>query len=89
MTDNFSKFYSNLDDPAEHAYAATANNTGDQPYVSRAVYVGATGNLNVALASDTANTIVSFVAVPAGTTLPIRVRRLYSTTTANSVVMLY
>ena len=55
---------------------------------SRAIYVGGAGNLAVILDRDTS--AITFVAVPAGSMLPIRVRRVMSTnTTATSILALY
>ena len=64
----------------------------------RAVYAGATGNLHVQFIAATPGLTNSgsgtsanalFVAVPAGTTIPIRVNIIYSDTTANNLVLLF
>jgi hypothetical protein len=54
---------------------------------TRAVYVGQAGNLNVTMLGGTT---VLFTGVPAGTTLPIQVTHiLSSTTTADKIVALF
>ena len=53
----------------------------------RALYVGTGGNLSLDVGNSTA---VVFVGVTAGTVLPIRVKRVRSTsTTASNIVALY
>lgn len=55
--------------------------------VSRGLYIGGAGNL-VAVAAD--DTTATFTAVPAGTVLPIKVKRVNSTsTTATAIVALF
>lgn len=54
---------------------------------TRAVYVGGAGNLKILLVNDTDP--VTLVGVVAGSVLPIRVKRVYSTdTTATNIVAL-
>ena len=89
MVDNFSNFYTNLPDPAEHAYAISANNTANVAYTTRSIYVGSGGQVDVALAGDSANTVVSFTAVPTGSVLALRVRKVFESTTANNIIGLY
>jgi hypothetical protein len=73
--------------PANDALAVTPSDTAPVTYVSRALYVGGAGNLSVTMQGG-GN--VTFVAVPAGTVLPIRVTHVRSTsTTATSIVNLY
>ena len=73
--------------PANDATAVTASDTVPLVYVSRALYVGGAGNLSVTMQGG-GN--VTFVAVPAGTVLPIRVTHVRSTsTTATSIINLY
>lgn len=60
--------------------------TAEQQRAMSALYVGTVGNV-VAVMPD--NTTVTFTGVPAGTVLPIRVRRIHSTlTTAGEFVAL-
>ncbi|MFQ5786316.1 MAG: hypothetical protein ACE5H8_16040 [Alphaproteobacteria bacterium] len=68
---------------------AVANTPADSDLstLADAVYVGGAGNLSVILADD--STAVTFVGVPAGTLLRLRVKQIRSTsTTATSIVEL-
>jgi hypothetical protein len=88
MSDLYKKFPSAIDSPAEHAFAVTPTNTTELNIATRSLYVGGSGNLNVILVGDTANTL--FVGVGAGTILPIRVKVVHATnTTATNIVGLY
>lgn len=80
-----------LDAPASGAVAVSPSDSTDLTTNSRALYVGGAGNLVVVMASESnAATIVTFPSVPAGTVLPIRVRRVMSTnTTASNIVAMY
>jgi len=65
----------------------TPNDSTDLTYVSRAVYVGTGGNMKVTM-QDSGT--VLFTGVPTGTTLPIRVSRIWSTsTTASTIINLF
>ena len=67
--------------------AVTPSDSTDLDTLTRAVYVGGAGNL-VAVRHD--GTAVTFTGVPAGTVLPIAVRRINSTsTTATAIVALH
>lgn len=68
-----------IQDPASRAFAITKSDTVDCSEVTRAVYVGGAGDLTVVMAGGGA--AVTFVGVPAGTLLPIRISRLKSTGT--------
>lgn len=72
--------------PATGALTVTPNDTTKLATVARALWVGAGGNVAVLMEDDTTAT---FVGVPTGTVLPIRVQRVNSTnTTASSIVAL-
>ena len=74
--------------PALSAQAVIASDTVDLPAITTGLYVGETGNVAVILAGG--DTSVIFVAVPAGTILPIQCKRVKSTgTTATSIVALF
>jgi len=76
-----------LDWPATRAIAVTPNDGTDLTFVTRSLYVGGAGNVSVDLA-DSGSSIV-FIGVPAGTFLPVRVKRVRATsTTATSIVAL-
>lgn len=73
--------------PAASAAAVTPHDTNDLASETRMLYVGGAGAVKVDLVDTDA---VTFAAVPAGTVLPIRVTRVYSTgTTATSIVALW
>ena len=63
------------------------SNTALLTQVSRAIYVGAAGDISAELASGTQ---VTFTAVPAGMILPLRLRKIRATgTTAQNIVALW
>lgn len=67
------------------AFAITPNDGADLATNTRGIYVGGTGNLAVILEDDTS--VVTFMAVPVGSLLPIRVKRVNSTgTTATNLI---
>lgn len=69
------------------AAAVTPSDSTNLSYDTRAIYVGTGGNV-VAVFTD--NTAITFSNVPAGTILPIVVKRVNSTnTTASNIVALY
>lgn len=76
-----------LESPATNAVVVTPDNSNDLAYTTRAIYVGGAGNINVDMVSGQT---CLFSGVPAGTVLPIRVKRVRSTsTTATLIVALY
>ena len=83
-TDNFSRQQTLTSDPATNAVLITPNDSTDLVTVTRAVYVGTAGNMKVTM-QDSGT--VLFTGVPAGTTLPIRVSRIWSTTTTASTII--
>ncbi len=73
---------------AVKAFVISPNDNNELNRLTRAIYVGATGNISMILKGDGA--AVTFVGVPAGTILPLRVRVVKSTgTTATNLVGLY
>jgi hypothetical protein len=73
MSDRFKRIPSSIDSPATNGFNVVTSNTFlfDQP--TRAVYVGSAGNLTVEMYDKNGNTnVLTFMNVPAGTTLPIR-----------------
>ena len=73
--------------PAEYAAAVTPDNSNDLAQVARALYVGTAGDLNVDLVDG--STVV-FPSVLGGAILPVRVKRVRSSsTTASNIVALY
>jgi len=78
---------SGLIDPSDYAVAVTPSDSADLAKVSRGLYVGASGDVKVDLASGET---VTFVALAAGIVHPLQVRRVYSTdTTATDIVAVY
>lgn len=84
MTDIFATVGSGLDSPASKAFAITPNTDNDLAIFTRGIYVGGAGNVIAILVDDTA--AVTFTAVPAGSILPIRARRVLATSTATTMV---
>lgn len=86
-TDAFSRQRSLTNDPFTNAVAVTPSDSADLTYVTRGLYVGATGTVKVIM-QDSGT--VTFAGVPAGTLLPIRATRVYSTgTTASTILALW
>lgn len=85
--DTFSRFQASVVSPVTNAAAITPHNTNELDYVTRAVYVGATGDLKVAMQDGGE---VTFVDVPTGAVLPIRVKKVFATgTDATSLIALW
>lgn len=73
--------------PADDAVAVVPSDTQDLVHVSRALYVGGSGNVAVTMRNGQQ---VTFAGVAAGSLLPIRVRRVRATgTTATSILSLF
>lgn len=71
----------------EYAAAITPSDTVSLTGVTRAVYVGGTGNITAVMSNGD---VVLFTAVPVGTVLPIRCTRINTTaTTATALVAMY
>ncbi len=89
MADTFSEFEISLNSPVyEHAIAVTPHDSTDFAVATRALYIGGVGNVSVETVGG--ESAVIFVAVPAGTTIPIRVTRVNNTGTgATSIVGFY
>jgi len=66
-------------DPANGAFAITPDNSNDLDFFTRGIYVGSGGEIRVAPFRGDAP--VTFVGVPSGTVLPVRVTRVYATGT--------
>ena len=85
--DNFSSFPTTPISPARSASTVTPSDGTDLPHVSRAIYVGQTGDVSVVMADGDQ---VIFEAVPAGAMLPIRVSGINATgTTAAGILSLW
>lgn len=73
--------------PADDWAAVTPHDSTNLTYRAKSIYVGGAGNV-AAVAQD--GSVATFVAVPAGTVLPIRPIRInFTNTTATSILALY
>lgn len=85
MADFFATHSSALDSPATRAFAVVPDDNNDLAVSTRALYTGRGGTVVVILLDDA--TEVSFTSLPAGSILPLRVRRIKATgTTATDLV---
>lgn len=73
-----------LDAPSMDAFAITPTDSTDLSRITRAIYVGGGGDLNVTLRSG--NT-VKFTAVPQGTVLPVRAKQVQATGTTATLLI--
>lgn len=84
MQDRFANLAPSLTSPVIGGFAIAPHDSTPLPEITRAVYVGVTGDLALVLASGQS---VVLKAVPAGSLLPVRVQRVAATgTTAASLV---
>jgi hypothetical protein len=87
MTDSFSKFARSLTSPPEHGLEVAPSDADDLPQVTRALYVGGTGDVSLRLKGGAALTLPN---VQAGSLLPLRVAQVRATgTTATGLVGLW
>lgn len=85
-TDDFASFSQGLDSPYRHAAAITPDDSTELTKVTRAIYVGVTGDVTLLTAEGEA---VLFKAAPVGV-LRVRARRVNATaTTATNLVALW
>lgn len=76
---------SDVSAPPDDAYVVSPSDTTDFDPYFRGLYIGATGNVSIQTLAS--NTTITFVAVPAGTQLIIRGKRVNNTgTTASNIV---
>ena len=75
-----------LQSPAKYGVSASLQNSGELEYVTRALYVGVTGDVKVTLAGGAS---MIFGSVPAGTFLPVRAKQVWATSTAQSIIALW
>ena len=84
MTDRFSSHSASLSSPASGGFPITPDDTADLPEATRGLYVGSGGDLSVVMLSGES---LSFVAVPDGVLLPLRIQRVRATgTTAGDMI---
>lgn len=85
--DKFSDYPTSLTAPAREAAAVVPSDSVDLPILPRALYVGQAGDVAVVMAGGQG---AVFQSVPAGTILPLRVRRVALTgTTAAGLLALW
>lgn len=73
--------------PASYAAAVTPSDTVNLTNLSRGLYVGSAGNVSCLTAGGDTVTLAN---VPAGSLLPVRLKRVNSTgTTASNMVVLW
>lgn len=88
MSDIFESNSQSLDGPAWNAAAVTPNDSTDLSVTARALYIGGAGDVKVDMVST--GTAVTFTGLLAGTVLPVRAARVYSTdTTATNIVAIW
>lgn len=86
MTDPFANTQPSLSGPATSGFSVTPDDDADLARASRALYVGSAGDLAVRMLTGET---VTLAAVPAGSLLPLRVRRVLAAgTTATAIVAL-
>jgi hypothetical protein len=83
MNDDFAGHAAGLTAPANDGFAITPNDDADLTSVTRALYVGAGGDVGVVLVSGAS---VLLRNVGDGAVLPLRARRVLETTTAEDIV---
>lgn len=84
MPDRFADHAPSLQSPATTGFAVTPADGTDLPEVTRAIYVGTSGDVAAVLASGAE---LIFTGVAGGTVLPVRLRRIKATgTTAGTLV---
>lgn len=69
---------------AEDGFAVTPSDTVNFDTVARGVYVGGAGNV---VAISPSGAVLTFTAVPAGTILPVRTKRINTTNTTASAMV--
>ena len=79
MADIYAHTTPGLTSPAIDGSMIVPSDATDLAHVTRALYVGSGGQVAAQLASGST---VTFAAVPSGTLLPLRVRRVMSTGTS-------
>lgn len=86
MTDTFASYTASLQSPASNGYPVTPDDDVDLSFVSRALNVSTSGTVRLTTVGEDVLTVF----VVAGTTFPIRARRIWATgTTVTDIVVLY
>jgi hypothetical protein len=82
--DTFKNHTRSLTSPPEHAVAILPQDGADLAVVTRAIYVGAGGDVAVRMLDGTTVTLTN---VPNGTLMPLRVSRVLATGTTASAIL--
>lgn len=89
-TDEFAYKPKDRDDPATNGVAVTPNDSTDLSNVTRGVYIGVGGNLQVTLEDMADGASITLSNVAGGIILPLRAKRIWATsTTATGIVGLW
>ena len=84
MGDLYDKFRTHLESTEKDAYAITGNDSTALTKSTRSIYVGGSGNIKVTTVDGTT---VTFNGAVAGSIIPVRVKRVFSTgTTATNLI---
>ena len=87
MIDPFARFADTPTAPASRCFAVSPADEGELPHASKAIYVGKGGDVTLRALDDDSD--VTFVGVPSGGILDVRVRAVRATgTTAADLVAL-
>ncbi len=84
MTDRYKNTSTGLSSPALDAFAITPNDATDILEVTRALYVGGSGDITLVTKGGTQ---VTFVGISAGAFLPIRASRVLATGTSSTNIV--
>jgi len=88
VTDPFNNHETSLTSPARNGFIVTPDDSADFLVTCRALFVGGAGDISAVLAAD--SSAILFKNIPAGTVLPISVKRVEATlTTGTDIVGLY
>lgn len=79
MADTFESWRAGLESPAEDAFEITPDDDTDLDYVTRGIYVGGSGDLEV-ITKD--GTTIVFTDIAAGIIHPLRVSRVKASNTS-------
>ncbi len=84
MGDVYDIFRTHLESPAKDAFAISGNDNTDLANSTRSIYVGGSGNIKLTTIDGST---VTFNGAIAGSILPIRAKRIFSTgTTATNLI---
>ncbi len=87
MSDKYKNALRTIDSVCEDADNIVPNDAVDLPRTSRALYVGSTGDITVQLVNSV--TSITLKNVVAGSLLPLRIKRVFATsTTATALIAL-